>query len=58
MATIDADAHVVESAHTWDYLDPADREYRPTIVRPEGSSLAYWFIDGKIRGFARALYGL
>jgi uncharacterized protein len=55
MATIDADAHVVESHHTWDYMDPEDRQYRPQIVRPEGSNLAYWFIDGKIRGFARAV---
>ena len=55
MATIDADAHVVESDRTWDYLDPADAEYRPRIVRPEGSSLAYWLIDGKIRGFARTV---
>jgi len=28
MATIDADAHVVESEHTWDYMDPAERKYR------------------------------
>src|SRR5919202_5075654 len=55
MATIDADAHVVESDHTWDYLDPADAEYRPRVVRPEGSSLADWLIDGKIRGFARTV---
>ena len=26
---IDADAHVVESAHTWDYMDPSERQYRP-----------------------------
>ena len=55
MATIDSDAHVVESDHTWDYLDPADAEYRPRIVRPEGSGLAYWLIDGKIRGLARTV---
>ena len=28
MVTIDADAHVVESEHTWDYMDPAERKYR------------------------------
>ena len=53
MVTIDADAHVVESDRTWDYMDPADRQYRPAIVRPAGTKLAYWFIDGKLRGFAR-----
>ena len=55
MTTIDSDAHVVESERTWDYMDLADSEYRPRIVRPEGSSVAYWFIDGKIRGFARSV---
>src|SRR5918911_2250732 len=55
MATIDSDAHVVESDHTWDYLDPADRQYRPRIVHPEGSTQAFWFIDGKTRGLARSV---
>jgi hypothetical protein len=26
---IDADAHVVESVLTWDYMDPPERQYRP-----------------------------
>ena len=26
---IDADAHVVESAHTWDYMDSSEKQYRP-----------------------------
>jgi predicted TIM-barrel fold metal-dependent hydrolase len=34
-------------------MDPGERDYRPQVVRPEGSKLAYWFIDGKLRGFAR-----
>ncbi|HEY7065275.1 MAG TPA: amidohydrolase family protein [Chloroflexota bacterium] len=55
MATIDADAHVVESERTWEYLDPADRAYQPHIVQPAGSSTAYWLIDGKIRGFVRSV---
>jgi uncharacterized protein len=53
MGTIDADAHVVESDRTWDYLDPADAQYRPSVVRPPGDNRAYWFIDGKIRGLSR-----
>jgi predicted TIM-barrel fold metal-dependent hydrolase len=55
MATIDADAHVVESERTWDYMDPGDREYRPQIMQPQGSGVAYWLIDGKIRGFVRSV---
>ncbi|HEY7064205.1 MAG TPA: amidohydrolase family protein [Chloroflexota bacterium] len=55
MATIDSDAHVVESDRTWEYLDPADRQYRPRIVHPEGGTQAFWFIDGKTRGLARSV---
>jgi predicted TIM-barrel fold metal-dependent hydrolase len=54
MATIDSDAHVVESEHTWDFMDRADQKYRPLIVRPRGEGGGeYWFIDGKIRGLVR-----
>jgi predicted TIM-barrel fold metal-dependent hydrolase len=69
MATIDADAHVVESEHTWDYMDPAERKYRPVLVTPNGAreerpvrsildtgtARSYWLIDGKIRGLARTV---
>ena len=47
MPTIDSDAHVVESEHTWDFMDRADQKYRPLIVRPRGEGGGeYWFIDG------------
>ncbi|MGH7886520.1 MAG: amidohydrolase family protein [Candidatus Binatia bacterium] len=56
MPTIDSDAHVVESEHTWDFMDAADQKYRPVIVKPRGEGSAeYWFIDGKIRGLVRAV---
>ena len=51
---IDADAHVVESEHTWDYLDPSDRQYRPQPLESRedaGVKLQFWLIDGKVRGF-------
>lgn len=32
MPTIDADAHVVESDRTWEFMDAADREFRPAAV--------------------------
>src|SRR5581483_7277224 len=50
MPVIDADAHVVESDRTWDYLDPSDRKYRTELVHPQGSQRAQWLIDGKLRG--------
>ena len=51
---IDADAHVVESARTWDYMDPSEKQYRPVpLETPEedGTKLQFWLIDGKVRGF-------
>src|SRR4051794_4718889 len=54
MPTIDADAHVVESIQTWDYLSPSEMRFRPQIVRPHGESTReFWLIDGKLRGLAR-----
>ncbi len=69
MATIDADAHVVESDYTWDFMDASERKYRPALVsqerREEGQSVRsvvdtasmqrHWLIDGKIRGLARTV---
>lgn len=56
MPVVDADAHVVETEHTWDYMDPSERRFRPLLVTPGGESKGqYWFIDGKVRGFARSV---
>ncbi len=56
MITIDADAHVVESELTWDFMDKADQKYRPSLVKPsENASTAYWLVEGKVRGLARAV---
>ena len=51
---IDADAHVVECARTWDFMDPSDRQYRPIPLETReeaGVRLQFWVIDGKVRGF-------
>ncbi len=56
MRTVDADAHVVESEHTWDFIPPEGQKYRPVIVQPHGESgRQYWMVDGKIRGLARSV---
>jgi uncharacterized protein len=56
MPTIDSDAHVVETEHTWDFMERADQKYRPLIVRPRAEDgQEYWFIDGKIRGLVRVV---
>lgn len=50
MAVIDADCHVIESERTWDYLDPADRQYRPVgMPDPNRPDRPIWVIDGQHR---------
>ncbi len=54
MPVVDADTHVVETEHTWDFLDPDEEKYRPTVVAPRGQEgRFFWMVDGKIRGLAR-----
>ena len=54
MPVIDADTHLVETEHTWDFMEGDEQQYRPILVTPKGEAgRDYWFIDGKIRGLAR-----
>ena len=55
MPVIDADAHVVESEHTWDFMESSDMKFRPTLMGSPDSGRQYWFVDGKIRGLARSV---
>jgi predicted TIM-barrel fold metal-dependent hydrolase len=51
--TIDADAHVIESERTWDYLEGSDRRFRPvpiTVDMPSGRTRNFWIIDGRLIG--------
>jgi predicted TIM-barrel fold metal-dependent hydrolase len=49
---IDADAHVVETERTWDYLDEADRKFRPRLYStPDDPMRQYWVLEDKIAGF-------
>ena len=51
MLTIDADAHVLETEETWEFMDGAERKYRPRIVgsTDAGSTDEYWLVDGTLR---------
>ena len=51
MPTIDADAHVLETEQTWEYMDGSDKKYRPKLVgSTEGDSKdEYWLVDGTLR---------
>ncbi len=49
---IDSDAHVVETEHTWDYLDASGKKFRPQLFRSaDNPNTQYWFLDGKAIGF-------
>ena len=48
MAVIDADAHVVETHHTWEHLEPSDHKYRPATVKNEQTGEEFTVIDGKL----------
>ena len=52
MPVIDADAHVIETEHTWEYVPDEDAKHRPQILTDD-SGAKFWVIDGKIRGRAR-----
>jgi predicted TIM-barrel fold metal-dependent hydrolase len=49
---VDADAHVVETEHTWDYLDEPEKKFRPQLFQSaDNPSMQYWFVEGKSVGF-------
>jgi predicted TIM-barrel fold metal-dependent hydrolase len=49
---IDADAHVIETERTWDYLEPSEKKFRPLLyTSPDDPVRQYWVIDEKICGF-------
>lgn len=52
MTVIDADAHVIETERTWDYMEPAERELRPVVFTqssPADPLRQAWLIDGRVR---------
>ena len=60
MPVIDADAHVVETERTWDFIAESDQHLRPVIVtqpNASGKPTSYWLIDGKFRNTARQPIG-
>jgi predicted TIM-barrel fold metal-dependent hydrolase len=49
---VDADAHVVETEHTWDFLDESEKKFRPQLFQcADNPNMQYWFVEGKSVGF-------
>jgi predicted TIM-barrel fold metal-dependent hydrolase len=56
MATIDADAHVLETDRTWEYMLESEREFRPRVVATpdaEETGGESWLVDGRLHAKAR-----
>lgn len=61
MGAIDADAHVVECEHTFDFIDPEYAAYKPRVMVQKSSDVVeldnagvvaqneYWVIDGRLQ---------
>lgn len=47
MSTIDADTHVIETEHTWDYMNESESKFRPLLVSHQDGR-QFWLIDGRI----------
>jgi len=48
---IDADAHVVETERVWDYLEPSEKKYWPTLAPSrQNPQKQHWFLDGENLG--------
>ena len=49
---VDADAHVVECEHTWDFMEASEKRYRPQLFScNDNPNMQYWFVEGKSVGF-------
>jgi predicted TIM-barrel fold metal-dependent hydrolase len=53
---VDADAHVIETEHTWDFLEPDESKYRPVRVAPTNNprGTPQWMVEGELRGAGAA----
>ena len=59
MKTIDADAHVLETPYTWEFMEEEDRRFAPMVVRQTSGREVkgnagnihqeYWVVDGRMQ---------
>lgn len=55
MPIIDADAHVIETERTWDFMDESEQQFRPRTLIPQEppppgtrGGREFWLIDGRL----------
>ena len=45
---IDADAHVIESDRTWEFMREEDAAHKPRVLVPrDGGPDEYWLVEGR-----------
>ena len=49
MTVIDADAHVIETERTWEFMEESEIAFRPRVLVPKegGSEEEFWLVDGR-----------
>lgn len=51
MTVIDADAHVLETERTWEYMEEGEAGFRPEVLVPKtGGDREYWMLEGRAFG--------
>ena len=48
MPTIDADAHVIETENTWNYLERDEAQFQPVLLSANRDGRQFWLIDGNV----------
>lgn len=50
LGTIDADAHVLETEFTWEFMGESERQYAPfSVVRSDHQSgREFWVVDNRL----------
>src|ERR1700693_3587328 len=57
--TVDADSHIIEGEHTWDFLEPSEQKFRPVIVEiPESADRRGMGTNGRERYYVNQGIGL
>ena len=47
MAIIDADAHVIETEQTWNFMLEEDRRFTPEVLISKKNGIHFWRVDDR-----------